>query len=519
MPRLTLLATLAALATLAFVAACGGSSASDGSDPASAVPRDAPLYVEAVLRPEGQLREDALAAAGKLLRTPDPEARIRELVDEAFARSDDPRVDYGKDIEPWLGERVGVWFEPAKGGEFGGAAILATTDEEAAREAIERLNARAGERETDRSHGGVDYKLSGDGDAWAIFDGFVVAGNEPQVKRTIDARDGDGLGESDTYEGALEGLEEDRLGAFYLQPKALFDLAAQDPRTGPQIDQFRRLYDIDRLGPTAGAFTANGDRLALDVVQTTPEEAAGALGPLATGGTTPLLGELPGDAWGALGVPKFGATLKTFYDQAAGALGGAALREQLRSELGLDLERDVFSWIGDVAFFVRGESRETIDGGVVIQVTDEAAATSAFGKLVGLIQSRGGVPAEPVEVDGADAAFAIAAPDAPGAVVLARGNGRVVAAYGREAAAEALEAGEKLSDSPAFSEAQSVLGDDLQPTFLLSMAPIVALADATSGDDPEWAEVKPYLEALSVVAAGGKPDGERARSRLAVGLR
>ena len=100
--------------------------------------------------------------------------------------------------------------------------------------------------------------------------------------------------------------------------------------------------------------------------------------------------------------PEFGESLKALYQQAAGALGGAAIEQQLRQELGLDLQEDVFSWIGDVAFFARGTTMDSIEGGAVIEVTDPAKAKAAFGKLTGLAQSRGGVPAKPVQIDGAE---------------------------------------------------------------------------------------------------------------------
>ena len=58
----------------------------------------------------------------------------------------------------------------------------------------------------------------------------------------------------------------------------------------------------------------------------------------------------------------------------AGALGGAALAAQVKQATGLDLEQDVFSWIGDVGGFVRGDdARPTLDGALVIESTDDAA--------------------------------------------------------------------------------------------------------------------------------------------------
>ena len=42
---------------------------------------------------------------------------------------------------------------------------------------------------------------------------------------------------------------------------------------------------------------------------------------------------------------------------------------------------------------------------------------------------------------------------------------------------------------------------------------------ADVGSDPEWAKVKPYLETIAAVVAGGEKDGDRLRSRFAVRLK
>ena len=72
------------------------------------------------------------------------------------------------------------------------------------------------------------------------------------------------------------------------------------------------------------------------------------------GGESELLGEMPGDAWGALALPKVGESAQSLFSSFAGAIGGAALNEQVKQSTGLDLEHDVFSWLGDVGVFVRG---------------------------------------------------------------------------------------------------------------------------------------------------------------------
>src|SRR5215217_3656724 len=423
MPRVALI-TLVCLSLAA--AGCGSGAASGGDDPASAVPANAAVYVDATVRPDGELREDALAAAAKILRTSDPQGRIDDLVAQVFAESEQPKLDYARDVKPWLGDKVALWVATTNGSEdFRGAFIAACTDEEAAQAAIDRGVKGSEKSFAKRSYEGFDYQAS-DESAVGVVEDFVVAGTEPEFKRTVDAIKGDGLAEEDRFGKATDGLADSRLGTFYLDVKTLLDQAArQDPEAAQQLEQAKRMFPFDKLGPVAGEFLADGERLAVNAAADVPEgSAAGSLGAITSGGATPLLGELPGDSWAALGSPKLGQTMKLVYQQAAGALGGAAIEQQLRSELGLDLQEDVFSWIGDVALFARGSSEDAIEGGAVIEATDPAKAEAAFGKLIGLAQSRGRLAARSTKLDGAETAFEIAVPGAPKPVVAARSEDR-----------------------------------------------------------------------------------------------
>src|SRR5688500_15936770 len=69
MPNIRVVLAVLVLVLATVAAGCGGGeTASGGGEPASAVPRDASIYLEATVRPEGSLRDDALAAAGKVLQ-------------------------------------------------------------------------------------------------------------------------------------------------------------------------------------------------------------------------------------------------------------------------------------------------------------------------------------------------------------------------------------------------------------------------------------------------------------------
>ena len=186
-------------------------------------------------------------------------------------------------------------------------------------------------------------------------------GTEAEVKRTIErgrrrlARRGRPLQGRDRRARGRRGSAH-----FYVDTKALVDQALKaDPEAAAQAEQFLQGFELDKLGPIAASFSADGDRLAIDgFASGSGSDYFKKFGALAGTGSTPLLGELPGDSWVALGAPKLGETARALYQQFAGALGGAAIAQQLRQQLGLDLEQDVFSWIGDVAFFVRGTSAD-----------------------------------------------------------------------------------------------------------------------------------------------------------------
>jgi uncharacterized protein DUF3352 len=522
-------ASLAALSLLAaLLTACGGGAASGEADPASAAPANAMAYIEVAIRPGGDTRDDALAAAGKVLATDDPEGKIRGFIDKAMAEedADTADLDYDKDIKPWLGERAGVWFNNKLDdeGDPGGAVLVAVTDSEAALDALHKGYSNSGEKLTKRSYNGADYEVDKDGTAVGMIgDDFLAAGPEATFKATVDAQKGESLAESDRYKKALESLAEQRLAHFYVDPRQAFELAAQQS-TGTdqqQLEQVRQIIPFDKLGALMGSFSADGDRLALDMaVNTEGGSALGALGKLYSTAGTPLVRELPGDTWAAFGSPKYGQSIKATLDQYAGLFGGAAAREQLKSQLGIDIEEDILSWMGDVAMFARGDSIQTVDGGVVIQVTDGAKAEKGFNKLIGLMQSAGGVDAKPVTIEGARTAFQVSDPSIPKPIVIARSDKKVVGTYGVEAAKAVLNPQSKLEDSETWAAAKDALGDeDMEPGVLVAMGPILSLVESSGASDPEYQQAKPYLDAYDVFAIGTKVSGDGGRVRIAAGLK
>jgi hypothetical protein len=513
MLRATALVALSLLAAL--VAACGSGAAAGDADPATLVPPSAMAYVEVTVRPDGDLRGEATDAAGKALHTGDPEGKIRGLIDKALAE-DNRHLDYDKDIKPWLGQRIGFWFGTRldRDGDPGGAALIATTDPDAALDAFHKTS-EAGHL-TNRSYEGTDYEVDKDGVATGIVKDFLVTGPEPEFKQVVQASDGDSLAGADRYRKNLDQLDGNRLASFYVDLARAIELGQKADRGAQDLSQLQSLLPFSKLPPLLGSFSADGDRLAVDVAL--KPDSANALGGLTgLGGASSLVGDLPGDSWLAFGAPKYGQQLDAMLNQMTGVFGGAA-RQQMKQQYGIDIDEDVLSWIGDVAVFARGDSPATLDGGAVIQVTDRDKATKGFGKLVGLLQAAGGVRATPISIKGADTAFAVKDSTTPKPVVLARSAEKVVVAYGVPAAEQAFSPSSKFGGSDVYGRAKDLLGD-VDPSLVLALPNVLRLVDASGEADADYARAKPYLEAYDAIALGYDGGSNGGRVRMVAGFK
>lgn len=495
------------LAVLAL-AGCAGEGGDAGADPATALPPSG-VYFELVVNPEGEQRKAMTALAGKLLRTGEPGRRIVELLE-----SENGDTDFERDVKPWLGRRAAIALTgPGEGEEASWTAAAAASDAGKAADAIERLaereDAKAG------SHAGVDYWVDEDGEAIGVAGDFVLFGaSEAALRQAIDVRDGKSLAETERFGKAVEPLPEGRAGTIFFD---LVTLLEQAPGLGG-AQRGIATFLLSGFPPTAVAVLAEADLLAIETRADARE--AGSLTALMTGyvGATPVLGELPGDSWAAVGMPEFATTARQAVSGLAGPFGGAFLDGQLEADLGISLERDLYSWMGDVGVFVRGQAVPDLGGGIVAEVTEPARARAAMPRLLGALRLRAGVETRPVALEGATLAFELRIPDVPAPVYAALAHERMVIAYGRSAALAALQPSSRLVDGDAFQRAAGVL-DGLDPVLVLDAPAALRLAERAAAGDPDFASAKPYLETISIIAGGSRRDGDRVRSRLAAGVR
>lgn len=513
MPLKSRLCVLLVLAVV-LLAGCGsdsGPGAGAGEDPAKVVPADAPLYLEAVVRPDGDLEDGANQALAKLLRTDDPGAKLTELLDKATADSD---VKWAE-VKEWIGPRVGAYVTEFTGEDGVGAVIANVTDAKKAEATLAKIAARSKGKATSAMVG--DYAVIGTPEALTA------------VRAT--AEGGKSLADAPDFQQATDAAAaDDSLGLVYVEPQGLLDVVAGaagaagvegNPFANPQaLDSIRQV--VAKAG-RAAAVTLHADGDAVRI------EGATVGAPAGDGSTRAAesLAALPADAWLAIGFGDIGKTISEGLAQ-LGQLAGISnpkgpnfddVLGMIESRLGIDVRQDLLSWMGDGAVYARGRGIADIGGALTITTKDAAKSRKAVGTLSqGLAKAGANVRA--AEIAGYDVAVEIRSAAAPISVFIAANDERFTIGVNPQAMSDVLDPGERLGDSSAHRTAKEALGGDVEPVAIIDTQTIVGLIEAFGvGQAEGYSEVKPYLEALGPISAGTARDGDVARFSIALALR
>ncbi|MFN8114010.1 MAG: DUF3352 domain-containing protein [Solirubrobacterales bacterium] len=517
--RLSVLAVLALAA--AVLTACGSDSGSDtadlGPDPASLVPADTPFYMEAVVRPEGQLGDDLESALSKLLVTDDVSGKLQDAIDEGLA-SEGEDLTYENDIAPWLGSRAGIYFNgyDIKTNEAEGAAVVAITDADAAQSFVDKASEGQGKTEQ-QDYNGVQVTVDPKDDTAVAIDGdFLLAGTTQGVEDSIDAKDGDNFAGVDDSTTGFDTVPDNTIFTLYADPQGALDLVKSSGEI--PADQLKQIEDqLAEMGD--GPIDAWG-------TVTDSSMGFGASAPAADNAPDPtdLVTTFPADSWLAFAasgvgdqisnsIAQFKAGFEAGLQDAAPNLSAQVDPIQMfQDATGLNLEEDL-AWIGDVGGFVEGTSIFGLGGGLVVTTDDEQAAQDAVTKVQQAIGKSRGLKVTPSQ-DG----FDIQAQGAPLGAQVAVEDDKVVVAAGADTVDDVLSPSETLGDSDTFQAAEDDLGDDLTPSFFINFAPILDLVDSTGQSDPDIESARPYLNALDFLIGGSKVDGDRSVAGFTLGV-
>jgi hypothetical protein len=510
--RLLWLATaLATVVLTAIVAGCGGGGGNADADPAKIAPPGTVVYLMGTARPDGGQKDAVNSIAGKVFSAPDPGRRIQDLVDKQLKQDPQTRnTTYAKDIEPWLGKRIAVAITGFQAGQPQLALIVAAKDTAKASDLIENEANTSSPKWTKRNYNDVDYWFdASDKFAAGVVGDYVVLGTEPTVKQVIAAsKDGKGLDQAAAYKEVASGAT-DKLGFGYVDVKGVIGQASQSGQLPPQLSGLQSLIGAGAK-PVTMSLDATQTQVALEVV------ARGAQ-PQPGGDKPPtLVPALPGDSWLAFGARALGQSISKALTQLSASMGEATMslvRQQLKAETGLDLDRDILAALGDVALFARGTGLANIGGGAVVQTPDPAAARRLVDKLQPFVArqaSSGGAKVADTTVAGAKG-FSVSGPGLPGAVNVVAKEDRLVIAYSDSATEAAFSSASPLSNSPDYKAAQESL-DGAPPSLFVSFAPIAGLVGTSS--DAQAQQAKTYLERLRTLAVGAKTEGDTQTSRF-----
>lgn len=515
--RLVLLTLLAALAAL-VVAGCGGGGDSSGgdTDAATLAPATAPVFIDFTIRPEGATKTNIEDLAKKLAGVDDLGDLIVEEL-ESSASDDGEELDFEKEVEPWLGERAGLFLQEYEEEDFEGyGAAIQTEDEDEAREFVDKQIENSDESAEDGSYEDVDFKVQEDETTIGVFDGFVVfAENEEIFKSMVDASKGDNLAGEQDFSDAMGSVPDESAADVFV------DIGGLIQEAGNEIDASTQAF-LDSAGiepreATAVASLVPGsDNVEIDV----SSNVGGDNPP--SGDASELLGSLPGTAVGALAADEFGKRFSEGIDKIdEEGIPGEVPPNQLKKSLkqaGVDLEA-IANSIGDIGVYVTGNSEKTLAGALVMEAEDETQATNTVSNI-GLFLRKAGIPGVTKLSEGATG-FSIRSPELgrQPVVVAAKGD-RIVIGYGLASALSAFQESNKtLADNPAFQEAESALGSTPITAFVDGASALNLAQALVPAGEEEFEEAEQYLKKVDYIAVGSEADGDLATAKLILGVK
>jgi hypothetical protein len=250
-----------------------------GPQPHDVMPASTQVYLRLDLDPSAGQKVDLFRLLRKVpdladeIGVRDDKDDIRELVFPKILASECKNVDYDKDVEPWLGDRIGVGASIKDR-----SAIIAvqTTDEDKSRAGIKKLFACADEK----------YGL-------AYRDGYaLIAPTQAKVDKAVAATEKATLGDNKTFAADFDSLGDQGIASAWADLKSLADLPEAEQALGPQLDE------LVKAGSVASTLRADGDAIELAVL--------GGMVPAKGDSKVRALGKLPADTVAALSVSGAG---------------------------------------------------------------------------------------------------------------------------------------------------------------------------------------------------------------------
>ncbi|HEY0278820.1 MAG TPA: DUF3352 domain-containing protein [Solirubrobacterales bacterium] len=515
-PVFVLLAIVAVLAAALAVAGCGGSSSGGGGgEPANLAPEGSLVYIEANLAPEAKVSEEINELTSTVFGIDNVGEFAAEEI-EKLATEDNEKIDFGEEVEPWLGEKAGLFLKEIHGdSEFtGGGFAIETSDSGEAEEFLEKLAEQGDEKPEEGEFEGDRYWVQPEDESVVGVIGDYLAYGETKAyfEEMVKTSEGDeSLGGSEKFEKAMEAAPEDGVGRVYV------DLGGSIQSVDPETKAFFSLIQIEPQHSTlVGTIIPGSEQVELDV---TTDIGKGAV---QSGDASKLLESLPATAVFGFATPSFGKSfaegIHGFSETGVPGQFEPGELEAALEQIGINLE-SLGQNLGDAGGFVEGTGIGNIGGALVIESGDAAEAKQLIAGVGLVLQATGtkGVTATNGEITG----FSVRSPKfGSQPLIFGTAGEKIVIAYGAKAAAQALKSStQTLGSTPGFEAAKGTLGSTPISLFIDGAPGLKLLEGALSPEEAEkLATAKPYLEKISYAAVGSEKKGQTTTAKVIVGL-
>jgi hypothetical protein len=461
------------------------------------------------------------------------DAKITETLDRLLGEATDGTVTYSS-MKPWLGGTVALAATgiPAADEPNAPAVLMvAITDAAQARSWLAATSPSEGT--TTETYGGAEMTI-GMADrmtyAYAVLDTVLLAGDVDAVKAAIDTNGASAFASSESFKDAVAAMDGDHLGWAYVDTRSVVKAGLASTPIAGLVDG----AILDRIPAwTSMALQARSD--ALEVVVSSPGiEGA----PVVSNATSTIAKHLPADTLVAVETRDVAGSLTKVLGDLKAADSTKETADQLEQALGIfGGFESVVSWMGDASVAVTG-SDGSVAGGLVVQTSDEAAASEVFTQLRTLLGLAGAasnvdVRTEPygdgeiTTVDLGDLGALSGAAGMGSDVPLPEGklelaftvqDGLVIIGVGDTFVKSVVDtkAGDSLADQPRYQAALDRAGSSNTGQAYVDIAglvgaslPIMPANDRSSYEQ----ELKPFVDPLAALA-GASLSGEPMRVRF-----
>ncbi|WP_116949930.1 DUF3352 domain-containing protein [Jiangella endophytica] len=460
-----------------------------GAQPHDVLPADAIGYVRLDLDPSAGQKIEAFRFLQSFplfteaTGITDEDVDLRERFVDELAAATGCDIDFGTDVEPWVGERIGAAMLPpaGDGDEPGYVIALQAGDEDAATEAIDRI----------LGCGGAEAEADGLGRAYV--DGYLlVTDTQENADAYADAAADSSLADNPEFVEAMDLLGEQGIASAWLSGSAMVDVfdssagsfgigAGASSSDLPSLDEAREV--IDETYRSVALSVRFDDRYAeLATIVT-----GSAYRALDGGGVD---ASVPDDTALFLGAHDAGQYLRDNWDASLESIPeGAEMLDELEAQTGLVLPDDLATLLGedlvvaaDASDFAPGEDAFFgLEFGARV-VTDPDAFADLWDRVQGLADDAG-ASLDDLPLQTTDDGFVLATSE--------------------DYAAELLDGG-GLADTDAYRTAVAD-ADEADSVFFVNVGTVSDQLLATIGDSLTDAE-RQSIEALQAIGMAAHLD-------------